>query len=128
LKEETGFVGVVVDVSPVVYSDPGLSNANMQFVHINVDANCLDPKQALEDGEFVDVMKMPYDNLLHHLLDHAQASGCVIDARLYHYAVGLHLSSVDAAARSTTRAALPFFLLGAATALGVLFAARALLK
>lgn len=30
LNEETGFVGVVTNVSQVVYSDPGLTNANMR--------------------------------------------------------------------------------------------------
>lgn len=39
LKEETGYAGTVVEVSPVCYSDPGMSNANMQFAVVAVDAS-----------------------------------------------------------------------------------------
>ena len=42
LKEETGYAGTVVEVSPVCYSDPGMSNANMQFAVVAVDASAPD--------------------------------------------------------------------------------------
>ena len=63
--------GAVVEESPIIYSDPGMSNANMQLVHVNVDPACADPQQHLDDGEFLDVLLFPYDNLLHHITLHA---------------------------------------------------------
>lgn len=39
LREETGYSGGVATVSPVCYSDPGMTNANMQFVEVDVDAD-----------------------------------------------------------------------------------------
>lgn len=38
LLEETGYSGRVVDVSPICASDPGLTNANMQLVVMEVRA------------------------------------------------------------------------------------------
>lgn len=35
----TGYVGSVSEVSPVCYSDPGMTNANMQFAVVEVDAD-----------------------------------------------------------------------------------------
>eukprot|EP01087_Luapelamoeba_hula_P005941 TRINITY_DN1601_c0_g1_i1.p1 TRINITY_DN1601_c0_g1~~TRINITY_DN1601_c0_g1_i1.p1 ORF type:complete len:222 (-),score=29.67 TRINITY_DN1601_c0_g1_i1:98-763(-) len=39
LKEETGYTGTVVSVSPVCVADPGLSSANMAVVTVHVDAD-----------------------------------------------------------------------------------------
>ena len=34
-----GYVGRVTEVSPICYSDPGMTNANMQFAVVEVDAD-----------------------------------------------------------------------------------------
>ena len=34
-----GYVGTVSEVSPVCYSDPGMTNANMQFAVVEVNAD-----------------------------------------------------------------------------------------
>jgi hypothetical protein len=34
-----GYVGRVTEVSPICYSDPGMTNANMQFAVVDVDAD-----------------------------------------------------------------------------------------
>ena len=34
-----GYMGTVTEVSPVCYSDPGMTNANMQFAVVDVDAD-----------------------------------------------------------------------------------------
>ena len=34
-----GYVGTVSKVSPVCYSDPGMTNANMQFAVVEVNAD-----------------------------------------------------------------------------------------
>ena len=38
-REETGYSGGVALVSPICFSDPGMTNANMQFVEVDVDAD-----------------------------------------------------------------------------------------
>ena len=39
LREETGYHGTVSTVSPVCFTDPGMTNCNMQFVELDVDAD-----------------------------------------------------------------------------------------
>lgn len=34
-----GYVGRVSEVSPICYSDPGMTNTNMQFAVVDVDAD-----------------------------------------------------------------------------------------
>jgi hypothetical protein len=34
-----GYTGRVLDMSPICYSDPGMTNANMQFAVLDVDAD-----------------------------------------------------------------------------------------
>ncbi len=34
-----GYTGRVTEVSPICFSDPGMSNANMQFAVVDVDAD-----------------------------------------------------------------------------------------
>ncbi|CAL8464276.1 g3811 [Coccomyxa elongata] len=89
LKEETGYTGTVTEVSPVCYSDPGMSNANMQFAVVDVDADA--PENAsinpeLEEGEFLEVFLLPYDGLYDALLAKQKETGWDVDARLLMYA------------------------------------------
>ena len=74
LDEETGYFGAVISTSPIVFSDPGLTNANMQLVTVAIDPSCSDPKQRLDEGEFIDVLQFPLDDLLLHLQQHCQVS------------------------------------------------------
>lgn len=99
LVEETGYHGTFVllnhnDVT--IYSDPGLTNANMALVTVDIDlANQKNqnPQPQLEDGEFIDVFTLPLSGLLDGLVKVCQEENCVVDARLYHLAVGLKLAS-----------------------------------
>ncbi|CAM9208271.1 unnamed protein product, partial [Hapterophycus canaliculatus] len=53
LLEETGFSGKVTSVSPIVPCDPGMTDANMRFVTIEVDGDSEEnqnPKARPEDG------------------------------------------------------------------------------
>jgi ADP-ribose pyrophosphatase len=36
LKEETGFVGTIKQTSPIIYNDPGMTNANHRMVLVEV--------------------------------------------------------------------------------------------
>lgn len=68
LKEETGFVGTVVHVSPIVFSDPGLTNANMRYVTIQCLASENQaPKPEQEDNEFITVYRVRKDTLMDEL-------------------------------------------------------------
>ncbi|EDR11028.1 uncharacterized protein LACBIDRAFT_316136 [Laccaria bicolor S238N-H82] len=56
LEEETGYKAhKVLEVSPVIVSDPGMTNANMKLVTLEVLLeNSLElPEQKLEKGEFI---------------------------------------------------------------------------
>eukprot|EP01104_Vermistella_antarctica_P000655 TRINITY_DN107_c0_g2_i1.p1 TRINITY_DN107_c0_g2~~TRINITY_DN107_c0_g2_i1.p1 ORF type:complete len:325 (+),score=28.10 TRINITY_DN107_c0_g2_i1:406-1380(+) len=94
LKEETGYVGTVQSVSPVVCADPGMSTANMRMVTVSVDCDSsenLNPQACPEPGEHITVFKVPVSEL-HARLDRFLADGDAVDSRLYHFAVGLNLN------------------------------------
>lgn len=97
LLEETGYVGSVVSLSHTVmplFSDPGLTNANMALVTMDVDGTDprnVDPQPQLEDGEFIEVFTLPLSGLLGNLADVCSREGAVVDLRLYHLAEGLLL-------------------------------------
>ncbi|KAG5636107.1 hypothetical protein H0H81_009103 [Sphagnurus paluster] len=56
LEEETGYkADSIVQSSPVIVSDPGMTNANMKLVvlDVNLPDGMEYPKQKLESGEFI---------------------------------------------------------------------------
>mmetsp|Transcript_35777 Transcript_35777/g.47221 ORF Transcript_35777/g.47221 Transcript_35777/m.47221 type:complete len:242 (-) Transcript_35777:331-1056(-) len=90
LKEETGFVGDVSKVSPICWADPGMTNANIVYVKIEVDGDDprnLNPESTPDEGEFIQVITVPVDNLL-DFLNEKEREGYQCDARLYGYALG----------------------------------------
>ncbi|KAI8842068.1 NUDIX hydrolase domain-like protein [Chytridium lagenaria] len=94
LKEETGFVGKVIRVSPIMVSDPGMSNANMQLVTVEVDLDAPENENAtpeLEPTEFIERVLTPIDGLL-KTLQESVAEGYAVDARLMHFAEGLDVA------------------------------------
>jgi len=98
LIEETGYHGTFVSLNHndvTIYSDPGLTNANMALVTVDIDLadeRNKNPQPQLEDGEFIEVFKLPLKGFLGGLVKVCQEENCVIDARLYHLAVGLKLA------------------------------------
>lgn len=90
LKEETGYIGNITHVGPSTCLDPGIGNSleTLVFVEINgdIDEN-LSPKQATDEGEFVDVILLPVKNLLEKI-NEFDAGGVIIDSKLYTYVVG----------------------------------------
>jgi ADP-ribose pyrophosphatase len=101
LREETGFLGELVRLSPIVFSDPGLSNANMQYAFVEVDARRAEnqrPQPTQEDSECIATHLVFLDELLELLSEPDALAGklgrtgrCVVDARLYSLAIGLAL-------------------------------------
>ena len=99
LLEETGYHGKFVrglSSQIALFSDPGLTNANMDLAIVDVDlANPANqnPVPQLEDGEFIEVAVVPVKDLLNELIRFAKEEGCVVDSRLYHFALGIDLAS-----------------------------------
>eukprot|EP00029_Vermamoeba_vermiformis_P005198 TRINITY_DN1739_c0_g1_i1.p2 TRINITY_DN1739_c0_g1~~TRINITY_DN1739_c0_g1_i1.p2 ORF type:complete len:196 (+),score=51.50 TRINITY_DN1739_c0_g1_i1:620-1207(+) len=92
LKEETGYVGQINKISPPLVIEPGLTNASSGLVHVIIDADLPEnqnPKQELDETEFIEVLRVPMHHLLAHLTDLATRRQCIIDAKLYTLALGL---------------------------------------
>jgi len=93
LKEETGYEGRVLDLSPTIVSDPGMSTANMQLATVEVELKegDVEPEQQLDDGEFIERVVVPLGELYERLLQYSK-EGKIVDARLWHWAAGLHFA------------------------------------
>lgn len=93
LHEETGYKGKVTMMSPTIFSDPGMSTANMQLatVEVQLKEGDREPEQALDDGEFIERVVVPLNELYDRLLKYDK-EGKTVDARLWHWAEGLHLA------------------------------------
>jgi len=90
LAEETGYRATsVIETSPLIVSDPGMTNANMKLVVLGVAlADTLEsPAQHLDPGEFIVTRVVELDHLDRELKAYAD-KGCVVDARLSHFAAG----------------------------------------
>ncbi|KAK3984157.1 ADP-sugar pyrophosphatase [Cladorrhinum sp. PSN332] len=94
-KEETGYqVTRVVDVSPVQAADPGMSNANMKMVMVEVDLpegvqEGVLPDQRLEDGEHIERVVVRLDEFYDKLVEYSKRERFVVAAKLFHFAAGM---------------------------------------
>ncbi|XP_043570093.1 ADP-sugar pyrophosphatase isoform X1 [Chiloscyllium plagiosum] len=96
LLEETGYRGEISETTPDLCLDPGLTNCTMQYVTVNIngdDSENLHPKQRLDDGEFVEVILIPMNELRKKLDEMLQKENIVVDARVYAFAMGLMYAS-----------------------------------
>ncbi|KAG6865280.1 hypothetical protein C0991_003740 [Blastosporella zonata] len=95
LEEETGFkADSVIESSPVIVTDPGMTNANMKLVVLSVvlEDKLELPDQKLEPGEFIFRRVVELSKLHSELRDY-DAKGFVVDARLSHWASGYQLAA-----------------------------------
>jgi ADP-ribose diphosphatase len=95
LKEETGYVGSVRRVTPVMVNDAGMSNCNMQMVIVDVDGDDELNRSAEatpDDGEFIRRVLVPLDDSIGDYLDALAADGFAVDARLYNFVEGFLLT------------------------------------
>lgn len=91
LREETGYVGVVTETSPIMFNDPGFCNTNLRMVHVSVDMSLPEnqnPVPQLEDDENIEVFTVPLNNLWEEC-KRLEAEGCAIDARVGTFAEGI---------------------------------------
>ncbi len=73
LKEETGYTGKIVDVSPVLKTSASLINDSARIVYIEVDENSpanQNPVQELEDAEDIEVFLVAQEEGKDFLLEH----------------------------------------------------------
>uniref|UniRef100_A0A3Q3BGK9 ADP-sugar pyrophosphatase n=1 Tax=Kryptolebias marmoratus TaxID=37003 RepID=A0A3Q3BGK9_KRYMA len=92
LKEETGYKGEVVGVTPVTCLDPGLSNSTTHTVLVNIngdDVENIHPVQQLGDPEFVEVILLPLDGFQAKIDDLLRREKIVADAKVYIFAMGM---------------------------------------
>ncbi|KAG5293342.1 ADP-ribose pyrophosphatase [Histoplasma capsulatum G186AR] len=91
LKEETGYVGVAEERSPIMYNDPGFCNTNLNMIHVRVDMTLPEnqnPQPQLEENEFIECFSIPLATLYEEL-KRLEAEGYAIDARVGTLAEGI---------------------------------------
>jgi len=95
-REETGYACRVLSVSPAQAADPGMSSANMQLVMVEVDLAGQEgtgadgqPEQRLEDGEHIERVVVPLDELYDRLVEYSKKERTVVAAKLFHFAAGM---------------------------------------
>ncbi len=87
LSEETGYVGEVEKISPMLYSSPGILSEAVSFVNMQVDENLPDnqrPKARNEPGEFITVFKKSVDEIS-KFFNQEISRGAKFDVKLYSY-------------------------------------------
>ena len=87
LSEETGYVGEVEKISPMLYSSPGILSEAVSFAYMQVDENLSDnqrPKARNEPGEFITVFKKSVDEISGFFSQEIN-HGVKFDAKLYSY-------------------------------------------
>ncbi|XP_042728543.1 ADP-sugar pyrophosphatase isoform X1 [Lagopus leucura] len=92
LEEETGYKGEVIECTPALCLDPGVSNSTTHIVSVTIngdDAVNTRPKQKLDDGEFVEVISLPKNDLLQRIDELVAEEHIAVDARVYTYALAL---------------------------------------
>ncbi|XP_071492175.1 ADP-sugar pyrophosphatase-like isoform X1 [Diadema antillarum] len=92
LKEETGYVGSVLAVSPATALDTGISASTVNFVHIQIDGNDpanLHPQSNMDESEFIEVLLVPVTEILQRLQEMAKDTSVIIDSRVFMYAATL---------------------------------------
>ena len=86
LKEETGYTGTIVEVSPVLKSNAGILHDSGMAVYVEVDENLPEnqnPKQELETSEIIDVILVSKDNMKDYLLKEYE-QGTYIGSNLWY--------------------------------------------
>lgn len=105
LREETGFEGAVSHVSPIVFCDPGLSNASMRYAFMRIDGDLgtnQKPVAIPDDGEIISVHRVPVKRLLDEI-ERFRERGFEIDARLYGLALGIGFGDLKAHKPASSR-------------------------
>ena len=85
LKEETGYIGKVVSVSPPLLSSPGCLSESFYLVEISIDENLPEnqnPQPHLEPEERIEVFVHDQTSMIEWVKQHVQ-QGDVLDSKLW---------------------------------------------
>lgn len=91
LKEETGYVGTVASVIPPTFNTPGLSGEAVYQIVLEVNEQLpenLAPETAFDDGEFIEVVTVPWKGFATFLGDEIKA-GSRFDSKVMAYMAGM---------------------------------------
>ncbi|CCD22948.1 ADP-ribose diphosphatase NDAI_0A07940 [Naumovozyma dairenensis CBS 421] len=91
LKEETGFVGKIIHISPTAFNDPGFTNTNLVLVTIEIDMSLPEnknPQTELEENEFIECFSVPLKKFAEELIE-LEKKGYKLDARVQNVAQGI---------------------------------------
>mmetsp|Transcript_45102 Transcript_45102/g.72088 ORF Transcript_45102/g.72088 Transcript_45102/m.72088 type:complete len:216 (+) Transcript_45102:340-987(+) len=96
LREETGYFGEVKSISPALFIDPGMSNANLQFVSVVIDTEMplnKFPKQRLDEGENISTHCIPRSEFMEYIKHPNRIAGLetkkvVVSGLLYSFCLG----------------------------------------
>lgn len=91
LKEETGYIGNVKSISPLLYSNAALLSDTIRLVNVEIDEDLpenINPKQELEDAEDIDVILIEKDNICQFVKEQ-QKSGLAIGLGCWYVFCGL---------------------------------------
>jgi ADP-ribose pyrophosphatase len=96
-KEETGYHCRVTSVSPPQAADPGMTNANLQLVMVEVQLSEHDeePEQRLEDGEHIQRVVIPLSDMYERLMEYSKQDRMIVAAKLFHFAAGMHFGKTS---------------------------------
>ena len=95
-REETGYDCRVLSISPPQAADPGMSDANMQLVMVEVRLAEGDemeqPEQRLEDGEHIERVVVPLAEFYDRLVEYSKQERMIVAAKLFHFAAGMQFA------------------------------------
>ncbi|KAF7246702.1 ADP-sugar pyrophosphatase [Varanus komodoensis] len=89
LEEETGYKGDILECSPALCLDPGLTNCASHIATVTINGDLpanLKPKQK---PEFVEVVTLPKNDLMQRIEELVAEEHLIVDAKLYAYALAL---------------------------------------
>uniref|UniRef100_A0A8C1MF78 ADP-sugar pyrophosphatase n=1 Tax=Cyprinus carpio TaxID=7962 RepID=A0A8C1MF78_CYPCA len=89
LKEETGYKGEVVGITPVSCLDPGLSNCTTQMVIVHINGDDTENVNPTQQLEFVEVILLPLNEFQQKIDDLLQKEKIAVDSKVYIYAMGM---------------------------------------
>lgn len=90
-------MGKVLDMSPVMAFDPGMTMTNLMLVMVEIKLSEEDkepPEQHLDEGEYVTRVVVPLDELYERLLEYSKKEKMIVSAKLFHWAAGLHFAKM----------------------------------
>lgn len=94
LKEETGYEGKILRISPPLYSSPGILSEHCVLVEMEIDAALpinQNPKAVNEADEFIEVFVLPKNEIV-AFIQQEVSNGAALDVKLYSFFKELFLS------------------------------------